>query len=259
MAPGEQLMTDLQHILQKFDSISLEEMDAVRLMSRTDTKFMLHRADLKVLLEELSSTYRVLEVAGSRMNHYQTLYYDTQDFRCYAQHHNGKRNRFKIRKREYMESHLSFLEFKEKTNKGRTVKSRIKLQEINEDLSANENAFIDQRTGKHSEYEPKLWNSFTRITLVDMHARERLTIDTDIAFREENRKASLPELVIVEVKRDEKSGKSAVLHYLKHRLIRPESMSKYCLGVALLYPEMKRNNFKQKLAKIDKIKLAYVA
>jgi len=36
-------------------------------------------------------------------------------------------------------------------------------------------------------------------------------------------------------------------------------MSKYCLGVALLYPEMKSNNFKQKLLKIEKIKLAYVA
>jgi hypothetical protein len=36
-------------------------------------------------------------------------------------------------------------------------------------------------------------------------------------------------------------------------------MSKYCLGVALLYPEMKANNFKQKLLKIEKIKLAHVA
>lgn len=252
-------MTDLQNILQRFESITLEEMDNVRLMSRTDTKFMLHRSDLISLLRELGPNYRVLEVQGARLNHYQTLYYDTPDFRCYTQHHNGKRNRFKIRKREYMESHLSFLEYKEKTNKGRTVKSRIKLQGIEEGLSTAENAFIDQRTGKHREYVPKLWNSFTRITLVDMHARERLTIDTDIAFHVENRTASLPELVIVEVKRDEQSGKSAVLHQLKHRLIRPESMSKYCLGVALLYPEMKRNNFKQKLIKIDKIKLAYVA
>jgi hypothetical protein len=92
-----------------------------------------------------------------------------------------------------------------------------------------------------------------------MTAGERLTIDTDIAFEMGNRKASIPELVIIEVKRDENSGVSEVLRQLKHQLVRPESMSKYCLGVALLYPEMKSNNFKQKLLKIEKIKLAYVA
>jgi hypothetical protein len=108
-------------------------------------------------------------------------------------------------------------------------------------------------------YEPKLWNSFDRITLVDTFAGERLTIDTDIAFEMGDRKAGIPELVIIEVKRDENSGVSEVLRQLKHQLVRPESMSKYCLGVALLYPEMKSNNFKQKLLKIEKIKLAYVA
>jgi hypothetical protein len=187
------------------------------------------------------------------------LYYDTPDFLCYRQHHSGKRNRFKVRKREYVESHLSFLEYKEKTNKGRTIKSRIKLGEIDDSLNERENAFIDERTHHHLEYEPKLWNSFARITLVDMNAGERLTIDTDIAFEMADRIAGIPELVIIEVKRDENSGLSEVLRQLKHQLVRPESMSKYCLGVALLYPEVKSNNFKQKLLKIEKIKLAYVA
>jgi len=252
-------MTDLNALLKRFEPISLQEMDSVRLMNRTDTKFMVSRAQLQGMLVHLSSSYRILEVEGIRLNRYQTLYYDTADFRCYRQHHNGKRNRFKIRKREYVESQLSFLEYKEKTNKGRTIKSRIKLGAIEEEINEKENAFIDERTHEHREYEPKLWNSFGRITLVDTKAGERLTIDTDITFQFGDRSAGIPELVIIEVKRDEQSGASEVLRQLKHQLVRPESMSKYCLGVALLYPEMKSNNFKQKLLKIEKIKLAYVA
>ena len=252
-------MNRLPQLLQRFDSISLQEMDGVRLINRTDTKFMISREQLEHLLVSLNTNYRVLEVEGVCINRYKTLYFDTRDFLCYRQHHSGKRNRFKVRKREYVESHISFLEYKEKTNKGRTIKSRIKLGEIADSLNERENAFIDERTHNHLNYEPKLWNSFERITLVDMHAGERLTIDTEIAFEMIDRKAGIPELVIIEVKRDENSGVSDVLRLLKHQLVRPESMSKYCLGVALLYPEMKSNNFKQKLLKIEKIKLAYVA
>jgi hypothetical protein len=252
-------MTDLNSLLKRFEPISLQEMDSVRLMNRTDTKFMVSRAQLEDMLRHLGSNYRILEVGDVRLSRYQTLYFDTVDFRCYRQHHNGKRNRFKIRKREYMESRLSFLEYKEKTNKGRTIKSRIKLGGIAESIDERENAFIDERSHEHHDYEPKLWNSFGRITMVDTSAGERLTIDTDITFQFENRSAGIPELVIIEVKRDEQSGASEVLRQLKHQLVRPESMSKYCLGVALLYPEMKSNNFKQKLLKIEKIKLAHVA
>jgi hypothetical protein len=252
-------MTDLNTILNRFKPISLQEMDGVRLMNRTDTKFLVSRLQLEGLFQQLGPDYRVLEVEGVRLNRYQTLYYDTADFRCYRQHHNGKRNRFKVRKREYVESHVSYLEYKEKTNKGRTIKSRIKLDELHDELNPTESQFIDERTGRHREFEPKLWNSFERITLVNIAAGERLTIDTDIAFRMGHQEASLPDLVILEVKRDEQSGASEVLRQLKHQLVRPESMSKYCLGVALLYPEMKSNNFKQKLLKIEKIKLSYVA
>jgi hypothetical protein len=252
-------MSQLENILQRFEPISLQEMDSVRLMNRTDTKFMVSRAQLEDMLLHLGANYRILEVGAARVNRYQTLYFDTVDFRCYREHHNGKRNRFKIRKREYVESRLSFLEYKEKTNKGRTIKSRIRLGSIAELIDEKENAFIDECTHEHREYEPKLWNNFGRITLVDITAGERLTIDTDITFQYGDRNAGVPELVIIEVKRDEQSGVSEVLRQLKHQLVRPESMSKYCLGVALLYPEMKSNNFKQKLLKIEKIKLAYVA
>ena len=142
-------MNDLDVLLKRFEPISLQEMDNVRLMNRTDTKFMVSRTQLEDMLQHLGSNYRILEVGSIRVNRYQTLYFDTVDFRCYHQHHNGKRNRFKIRKREYVESQLSFLEYKEKTNKGRTIKSRIKLGSIAESMDEKDNAFIDAVSYTH--------------------------------------------------------------------------------------------------------------
>jgi hypothetical protein len=44
---------------------------------------------------------------------------------------------------------------------------------------------------------------------------------------------------------------------MKSRLMRPDGISKYCLGVAMLYPELKSNNFKEKILKIQKISQSY--
>jgi hypothetical protein len=45
---------------------------------------------------------------------------------------------------------------------------------------------------------------------------------------------------------------------VKQRIIRPEGISKYCLGIALLFPEIKSNTFKEKILKIKKLEKAYV-
>jgi hypothetical protein len=46
---------------------------------------------------------------------------------------------------------------------------------------------------------------------------------------------------------------------LKKRMIREDSISKYCLGVAMLFPEMKSNSFKSKILKLRKIENGMVA
>ena len=45
----------------------------------------------------------------------------------YHDHHNGKLNRYKVRRRRYIDTDTEFLEVKLKNNKKRTIKSRIKL------------------------------------------------------------------------------------------------------------------------------------
>jgi hypothetical protein len=246
-------LLNLQDILSGFLPIDLTEMDSVQLMSRTDTKFMFSEAQLKEFMPDLAQYYRVLEVAGLRQSRYDTLYYDTPEFLHYTQHQNGKRHRFKIRKREYVESQLSFLEVKEKSNKGRTFKSRIRLAELNESLDERAQKFVGARASYVEDLEPKLWNSFARTTLVDTVAGERVTLDTNIAFRWNGVEQKLAGFVIAEVKQNRNSRHSHFSQQMKSRLIRPEGISKYCLGVAMLFPQIKSNTFKEKLLKIQKI------
>ena len=101
-------------ILNDFDPITLSEMDSVKLMNRTDTKFVFKRTLLAELLPILKEQYRVLDIKGNLISSYKTLYYDTDNFQFFLDHHNGKGNRFKVRVRNYVESDLFFLEIKNK-------------------------------------------------------------------------------------------------------------------------------------------------
>jgi hypothetical protein len=239
--------------LESFQSISLKEMDSVSLMNRTDTKFLLSSAQLREILPLLSSSYRILEIAGNRSNRYQTLYYDTPDFHHYLQHQNGKRHRYKIRQREYLESGISFIEVKEKSNKGRTDKSRIKTNDIVPELNERAREFITDKSNSNQLLEPKIWNYFSRITLVSLERKERVTLDTGIGFYIGEQQIDLHNLVIAEVKQDGNSRHSPFMVEMKKRIIRPEGISKYCMGVALMFPHIKANNFKEKILRIHKI------
>ena len=122
-------MNQIKSLLKKFNSISLEETSSVKLMNRTDTKFVFHTDKLKAVLEKAIEKYRVLEINKIRLPLYRTLYFDTDDSLMYNVHHQGKMNRYKVRHREYVDSGISFFEIKFKSNKGKTVKKRKKQKQ----------------------------------------------------------------------------------------------------------------------------------
>lgn len=246
-------MDQLQEILNTFSPITLEEMDSVKLMNRTDTKFILHRNEMEDIIKGLTNHYRVLQVEGLRQSRYETLYYDSDNFYHFLSHQNGKLNRYKVRKRNYVESKISFLEVKFKTNKDRTIKKRVPLADIGNNLNNQERIFIEERTGMGMMLEAKLWNKFQRITLVNESLPERLTIDCNLSFSTDNRSVPLDNLVIAEVKQESENRHSPFMNELKRRIIRPEGISKYCLGVTMLYPHVKHNNFKEKILRIKKV------
>jgi hypothetical protein len=243
-----------QTLLARFEPISLARMNGVALLDRTDTKFVLDESQLARALTALRGQYRVLDIAGVRLNHYQTLYFDTADFALYRRHHAGGRNRYKVRSREYLDSHLSFLEIKHKVDSHRTVKNRMQTPGMVTRLNADTDEFMDAYfpLDPHA-LEPKLWNDFYRITLVSKQRPERLTLDLNLNFGTDTKHAALPGVVIAEVKQAGLDRGSDFMRQMRSMGIRPDGFSKYCVGVALLHPGVKHNRFKPKLQLINKL------
>lgn len=249
---------EFAEILNGFESISLKEMDRVRLMKRIDTKFLVSLKQLPAILEKAKEHYRIVMIGNQRILPYSSVYFDTEDARMYTMHHNGKLNRFKVRMRSYVSSGISFLEIKDKNNKGITHKKRIPIstEQFNAMiLDEAQNHFVDTNTTYQSvHFLPQLQNFFQRITLVDKNETERVTIDLGLVYKRvcTGDTTVVDGLVIVEIKQDA-AAKSYFRKYLHEYRILPGSMSKYCLGMALINPDVKNNRFKNKLRKINKI------
>ncbi|MDD5571341.1 MAG: polyphosphate polymerase domain-containing protein [Bacteroidales bacterium] len=246
-------MKNIEDILFGFNPISLEEMDSVRLMNRSDIKYIFRIEQLPVFLREITADYRVLEVNNVRLNKYETLYYDTDDFKMYMNHQRGKTNRYKVRLRRYVDSDLNFFEIKFKNNKNRTIKERIRRKEAETVITDKTEKFLHSKTNYDSkELSPKLWANYSRITLVNKNAGERLTIDTNLHYKNETKQKHIPELVIAELKQEKRKNTVFVELMRKYR-IKETSISKYCFGVIYLYDNIRMNNFKPNLLNLNKI------
>lgn len=247
-------MSQLTTLLQVFEPISLKEMDSVKLQDRVDTKFMFKESDMPELFRRMSEHYKVLEIKGQRFNHYETLYFDTHSFNLYIRHHNGKANRYKFRSRRYVESDLNFFEVKFKNNKGRTIKDRIKRPEIVKLIADKSKDLVNSISNVDpSSLEPKLWVNYVRITFVSKTSQERLTVDTMLTFKNDIQEHLYSGLVIAEVKRASGRDKSHFVDLMKSFGIAQKSISKYCLGVITLHPELKKNVFKPTLLYLNKL------
>ena len=117
-------MSHFKDLIKDFEPITLDEMDGVKLMSRTDTKFAFSSSKLPQLLSSMLPFYRILNINNKLIHDYKSLYYDTSENKFYLDHHNNRDTRKKIRLREYVDSGLVFLEIKTKNNKRKTIKKK---------------------------------------------------------------------------------------------------------------------------------------
>ncbi len=246
-------------VWESMPTITLDEMSSIKLMNRVDTKFVLSEECCHELLRRAVKEYSVQVIGDVRACRYSTLYYDTADLDMYTAHHNRRLTRQKIRTRIYVESGTTFIEVKNKTNRGRTKKKRIAIDEeyfADVTRSAEARAFLDQRANYPTEkISPALITKFDRITLVNRARTERLTIDMNLRFMNmraaEPREQKIDRMVIVELKQDglcHSPMKEIMLDLRVKRL----KVSKYCIGTALTNPTVKANRFKQKLRLIHK-------
>ena len=243
----------MENIIRTYDPILLDEMSGIKLMNRTDTKYVTTESRLRQLLVLACDDYRAQEIDGKRIASYYTAYFDTPDNNMYIVHQNGHAGRQKLRIRSYVDSGLNFLEVKTKNNHGPMHPDHgIRFLRQDEQYRS-----YDEFLRKHLRYDPsvlseQLENHFNRITLVNKAKTERLTIDSGLCFHNlvTGQDVDLTGLVIIELKRDGLQP-SPILGMLRDLRIKPSGFSKYCMGSALTNPSLKRNNFKERLHMID--------
>lgn len=241
----------MQQLLARFEPISLADANATAsLQTRVDTKYMVPWDTFADWSGTLADTHRILEIEGTRLFTYDTQYFDTPSLGFFRDHLQGRRQRFKIRTREYVESGIAFLEIKLKGGRGETIKRRIphRLDQL-DSIPESGLEFLDGCLGEMYEVDldqplqPTVQTVYRRSTFVAMDGTERITCDTDLNFvHDGSRRASMrPSLVLVEIKSPR--GRSPSDRALWRRGVRPGKGSKYCIGVSLTMARQRSNLF----------------
>ena len=246
----------IHELVNLLEPITLEQMSGIKLMNRTDTKFVTNKRKLTQLLEMAQGQYYAQYTNDSKIAEYITTYWDTDQHGFYFEHHNGRLPRQKVRVRSYIGSDLTFLEVKTKNNHGRTKKKRIEVpsQEITE-VREKADEFIERLAHRHlDDIHPTVQSHFHRITLVNYDKTERLTIDFDLQFHnfETEDRAQTGNLVIIELKRDG-NVPSPVLDIIRHLRIKPSGFSKYCIGTVMTNHGLKHNEFMERMRVVSKL------
>lgn len=247
-------------MLWALPSTGLKELEKVTLMDRYDTKYVLSAGRIPEILYLMSGNYKSLEINNERSLQYATKYFDTSDLFFYNQHVTSRPERFKVRYRTYQATNTTFLEVKKHTRKNRTVKNRIENQlSVSGYPDSSAAAFLESFIPDiYNDLIFSVANSFRRITLAGCDDNERITIDYDLSFSDqEGRSVIMPWLAIIEHKRNKAITKSKLSGILKSQMIRPVGFSKYCIGVSLLNENARKNMLKKKILLIDKIENEY--
>jgi len=247
-------MTDWEKYLHDFERMGLADLDALNFSDRMDTKSIYPSGMIPQLIAHLIPLYKILEVNGSRIFHYESLYLDTPDFKFYNDHQRNKARRHKIRFRRYLDQGSSFFEIKTKNGKGRSSKTRIPTNGEYSVLSPSLKEAVRARAETDPDnLAPSLQVKVNRITLLNKDDSEKVTLDFNVQFSLDGRNKALNDLVIAEVKQIKFKSDSDFFKIQRQLGISPLSISKYCVGVASLNESVKRNRFKASLMKIDKL------
>ncbi len=234
-------------LLADFDAHALTDLVDASLMDRVDTKFVVPRALLGDLLLAMRDDYSVLEIDGRRSFRYLNDYFDDPDHGFYLAHHAGHLNRYKLRRRTYLDAGTSWLEVKFKSNHERTFKTRMRVEPSGDAPPTTLARFL-QRSGITNLARLRVvqTGSYRRTALASEARGERLTIDRALEFRDarDGRALALGPWMVVELKQAAHDRGSPFFRWARARGLRPCAFSKYCMGLYFTGPEdLKRNRF----------------
>jgi hypothetical protein len=228
--------------------IGLDELMALaELQTRVDRKYFVPAAIFHRMIAELAPRMRILEIRGRRTFGYESIYFDTPDLDGYQAHIQRRRQRFKARTRTYTDSGQCMFEVKLKGARGETVKRRVP-HPIEYSGALTGEALAHLRTALFEAYgwalppplRSALATTYRRTTFVSRTGDVRLTCDVGLScFDSHHEVRDTGTHVLVESK---SSGAGNAPDQILRRFgVRPVSVSKYCVGIAALHPELPSN------------------
>jgi VTC domain len=211
------------------------------LLTRVDRKYVVPVETFMSLGEVLDERWHVLEIEGRRQFGYVSVYFDTPDLVTYRAHLQGRRLRFKVRVRSYVDSGDRVLEVKRKGLRERTEKERREhVSPLDTDLGEEGRAFVSESLAEYGirvdvrELQPVLVTTHRRACLVSLADHARLTIDADVSCGWNHAGTRLRSGHVILESKAEGSTSSTVDTVLRQMGVRPVKISKYCVGVASL-------------------------
>jgi hypothetical protein len=233
-------------------AVTLDEvLEYAALQTRVDRKYLVPVSVLTTVLDDAGEALSVLQIDELRLFRYESVYFDTPELAAYRQHAHGRRRRAKIRTRTYLDSGECLLEFKSVGARGETIKERYPYQlEARDHLDVDANALAVERLGSAAcatTLVPTLTTAYHRATFVDTVRGDRVTCDVNLRFENPGgqRYGPLERVVVVESKTV--GSASPVDRSLVRLGFRPVSLSKYCVGMAVLDPGLPANRWNREL------------
>lgn len=257
--------TGLDTHAAQLPGIDLDRMaERASLMTRTDRKYLVPLPVATDLMAALADDLQVLDIDGQRASSYRSLYYDAPDLVSYRTAATRRRRRFKIRRREYVDSATSFLEVKTRTGRGDTEKVREATAHLagsarpipgDGPLAGDDASYVAARLQEagvavpDASLLPVLETAYRRTTLLVGSEGSRVTIDQDLLWRGSDRRAhQLADLVVLETKSSSTPGAADRWLWRAHH--RPQRISKFATGMALLDPGLPANRWHRTIQRL---------
>ena len=228
-------------------------MELAALQTRVDRKYFVPAMVFRRLVAGLSEELQVLEIDGLRSFGYESTYFDTPQLSTYRAHLQRRRNRFKARTRTYTDTGLCMFEVKLTGARGKTVKDRTPHParhrgELTDASLAHLRTVLGEAYDQElpSGLQPTLVTTYRRTTFVSRTGDGRLTCDVGLECLDlQHEVRDTGTHVLVESK--SATGHSPADRVLRDLGVRPATVSKYCVGVAALHPELPSNPWHQTL------------
>ncbi len=238
--------TEVGSALAALAPIGLAELQTeADLQTRLDRKYIVDPGTVVEAVRALGPGLRALVIGELRDFTYDSVYFDTPTLESYHGAATGRRRRFKVRTRSYLDSGDCVLEVKTAGGRGHTVKERLPYAlDLRTELTGEACDFLHVHQvdrALSARLVPTMVTRYQRSTLLGDDGA-RFTLDAGLrCFTPAGSEVDLGRKVLVETKSP--GAVTGLDRFLWSRGIRPVSVSKYCTGLAAVTPGLPANKW----------------